>query len=105
MANLKVKLYSPGMAEMMKSEKVTAELERIAERDAAAARASAPVESGAYRDSIRVEMTTAAALGIKFRRGGNDRPVAVVVAASTYVMNVEASTGNLARNIDAAKSA
>ena len=105
MANLKVELYSPGMVEMMKSEPVVAELHRIAERAAATAHGSAPVESGAYRDSIRVEMTTAAALGIKFRRGGNDRPVAVVVAAASYAMNVEASMGNLARALDAAKGA
>ena len=103
MANLKVKLYSPGMVEMMKSEPVAAELHRIAERASSTARAAAPVDSGAYRDSIRVEMTTAAALGIKFRRGGNDRPVAVVVAAVPYAMSVEANTGNLARNLDAAK--
>lgn len=101
MANLKVRLSSSGMAEMMKSEKVAAELKRIAERAADAARATAKVESGAYKDSIRVEMTTAAALGIRFRTGGNDRPVAVVIADVPYATTVEANTGNLARALDA----
>jgi len=94
MANLKVKLYSPGMAEMMKSEKVKAELHRIAERAAAAARASAPVKTGAYLAGIEVVDEV-----------HKDRVVSRVVADVKYATTVEANTGNLARSLDAAKGA
>lgn len=61
-----------------------------AERALSAARASAPVASGAYRESLRVEQAT------------TDRAVARVVADVDYAMVVEAKTGNLARALDAA---
>jgi len=70
----------------------------------ASAQASAPVVSGAYKDSLRLEMTTSAALGIKFRAGGS-RPVAVVLSDSDHAMSVEAGTGNLARALDSAGGA
>ena len=94
MANLNVKLFSPGMAEMMKSEKVAAELHRIAERAAAAARASAPVKTGAYLAGIEVVDEV-----------HKDRVVSRVYAKAPYSMTVEANTGNLARALDAASGA
>ena len=94
MANLKVRLYSPGMVEMMKSEKVKAELHRIAERAAAAARASAPVKTGAYLAGIEVVDEV-----------HKDRAVSRVYANAPDSHLVEANTGNLARSLDAAKGA
>ena len=94
MANFKVRLSSPGMAEMMKSEKVKAELHRRAEAAAAAARASAPVASGEYLAGIEVVDEV-----------HKDRVVSRVYAHAPYSMIVEANTGNLARAIDAAGGA
>jgi hypothetical protein len=59
-----------------------------------AAKASAPVESGDYRDSIHTET----------ERQGNLTAVKVV-ADVPYAMYVEAATGNLARSLDAAGGA
>lgn len=86
----RVRLYHDGMEELLKSAGVRADLTGRAERVASAARASAPVESGAYRDSIHVEADT------------TDRAAARVVAGVSYAMVVEANTGNLARALDAA---
>ena len=94
MANLKVKLNSPGMVEMMKSEKVAAELHRIAERAAAAARASAPVKTGAYLAGIEVVDEV-----------HKDRVVSRVYAKDSKSILVEANSGNLARALDAAGGA
>lgn len=51
------------------------------------AKASAPVDSGAYRDSIHIETVH------------TDRMVKRVVADVPYAMAVEADTGNLARSL------
>jgi phage baseplate assembly protein gpV len=68
----------------------SAQVERIvvgvAESVAAAARASAPVDTGAYRDGIHVEVHRAA-----------HRVVAKVVASADDSMIVESRTGNLVR--------
>lgn len=64
---------------------VAALLEAEAQESAARARASAPVSSGAYRDSIHVETDR------------TDRMVKRVVADVPYAMVVEANTGNMAR--------
>ncbi len=66
---------------------VEAMLEAEAETAASRARSSAPVASGAYRDSIRVETAH------------TDRMVKRVVADVPYAMVVEANTGNLARSL------
>lgn len=91
MPRARVRLYHPGMREMLRSSGVAAVLTGKAEQSAAAARASAPVESGTYRDSIRVETDDT---------GGRAR--ARVVADVDYAMTVEANTGNLLRSLDAA---
>lgn len=65
-----------------------------AERVAANQRANAPVESGAYRDSIavhRVEHPT--------------RPVFQIGPSVDYGMEVEANHGTVARSLDAAGGA
>jgi len=97
MARAKVVLIHASMKALLNDPGVRAELTRRGEAVLAAAQASAPVVSGAYKNSLRLEMTTSAALGIKFRRGGTDRPAAVVLSDSNHAMSVEASTGNLAR--------
>ncbi|TFC30110.1 HK97 gp10 family phage protein [Cryobacterium sp. MDB1-18-2] len=56
-----------------------------------AAIASAPVDTGAYRDGIHVEVRRAA-----------HRVVAVIVASAADSMIVEATTGNLARALRSA---
>lgn len=94
MVRARVKLISSGMADLLHDPGVTAELVRRAERVAAQARSVAPVVSGAYRDSIRVETVE-----------HQSRVVARVVADVPYAMVVESSTGTLAKSLDAAGGA
>jgi Bacteriophage HK97-gp10, putative tail-component len=82
--------FIPGLA---KSPEVRAIVQAKAEQVAAAARASAPVDTGDYRDSIHVEMVTT-----PFRVVGK------VVASSDHAMLVESQTGNLKRALRAAAS-
>lgn len=65
------------------SEMLHAKAEEVASR----AKSSAPVDSGAYRDSIHLE------------EDRTDRLVVRVVADVDYAMVVEADTGNLARSL------
>ncbi len=65
-------------------------LESAAERALSAAQSSAPVASGAYRDSLHLETDH------------TDRMVVRVISDVDYAMVVEANTGNLARALDAA---
>lgn len=90
MARTRVTLNHAGMAELLKSAGVRAEMTRRAESVASAARSRAPVESGTYRDSIHVEQAT------------TDRAVARVVADAPYALLVEANTRTLGSSIDAA---
>lgn len=66
---------------------VEAMLEAKAQEVLARAQASAPVASGAYRDSLHVETDH------------TDRMVKRVVADAPHAMVVEANTGNLARSL------
>lgn len=66
---------------------VEAMLEAEAEERADRARSNAPVDSGAYRDSIHVETDH------------TDRMVKRVVADVPYAMVVEANTGTMARSL------
>lgn len=91
MAKTKVKIHSAGIRDILTSSGVESHLRARMEVAAAAARASAPVASGAYRDSIHVE---------EVRR--QDRVVVRVVADVPHALAVEAGTGNLARALDAA---
>lgn len=78
--------------ELGKSAGVTKLCTDAAEKVAAAARASAPVVSGDYRDSIHVEV-----------RASNKRNVALVVADDWKALLIEAQTGNLVRALKTAK--
>lgn len=66
---------------------VEALLESKAQVALARAQASAPVASGAYRDSLHIETDH------------TDRMVKRVVADAPYAMVVEANTGTLARSL------
>lgn len=66
---------------------VEALLEAKAQEVLARAQASAPVASGAYRESLHVETDR------------TDRMVKRVVADVPYALVVEANTGNLARSL------
>lgn len=69
---------------------VEATLEDAAQRALSAAQGTAPVETGAYRDSLHIETDH------------TDRMAKRVVADVDYAMVVEANTGNLARALDSA---
>lgn len=90
----RVELDSAGMRDLLTSPGVRADLQTRAERAAAAARAAAPVDTGAYRASIRVETEV-----------HGDRVVSRIVADVDYAMGVEAKTGTLARSLDFAGGA
>jgi hypothetical protein len=96
----KVTLNQAGVAELLKSPEVAADLQRRAEAVAAVARGSVPTETGRARDSIHVEMDE------------TDRAVARVVmdpvnpeTGESYGAILEAATGTLASALDAARGA
>lgn len=62
-------------------------LEREAEERLQRARTNAPVDTGAYRDSLHIETVH------------TDRMVKRIVADVDYALEVEANTGNLARSL------
>lgn len=72
------------------SEGVTDLVLADAERVAAIARHTAPVDTGAYRDGISVALKT------------QDRSVALVISTDSKTFLIEAKTGNLARALRAA---
>lgn len=86
----RVTLNHAGMRALLHSAGVRADLHARAERVAAAARGVAPVDTGAYRDSIHVTNDT------------TDRAVARVNASVDYALAVEADTRTLGRALDAA---
>lgn len=90
MAGTRVTLKTGGMRQLLQEPGVRAELAGVADRIAAAARAAAPVETGAYQASIVRESVT------------TDRAVERVTATVDYALEVEARTGNLARAAGAA---
>lgn len=87
----RVRMKHSGVGDLLKSREVADQLRPLAEKVLAQARATAPVDSGAYRDSLHIEEYV------------TDRASARVVASVPYAMVVEANTGNLARALDAAR--
>lgn len=87
-----IKLKSRGMKELLSSRAVERQLTELAEKVKARGKATAPVRTGAYRDSIHVESVQ-----------HPSRVVVRVKAGVSYGWAVEAMTGNLARALDAAK--
>lgn len=90
MPGIKVTLNHAGTAELLKSAEVGDALRERAEKVLAEAKANAPVETGAYRDGLHVEMIE-----------HPTRIVARVSGSSDHDWVVEARTGNLARALDA----
>lgn len=84
-----VRLNSPGVAKVLNDNGVRGFLQSLARRVEQVAKANAPVDTGAYRDSIHIENAT------------TDRAVVRVVADDEKAMLVESRTGNLARAVDA----
>ncbi len=89
MAN-RTKLNSKGMAELLKSAGVRADLTRRMERVADKGRSAAPVASGDYKDHIEVFQAT------------TDRAVVRAGSTSDHALQVEVHTGNMTRALDAA---
>jgi hypothetical protein len=89
MANLR--LNRAGLRAMLKDSSVELDLERRMERVLAVARANAPVDSGAYRNSLHVETVE-----------HPSRVVVRVVADVDYAMVLESRYGILSRALDAA---
>jgi hypothetical protein len=90
MARNRIKLNSGGMREILNGPAMERDMLRRARQAADAARDSAPVESGEYRDSIHAEVVH------------TDRAVGRVYADAPHALVVEAKTSNLGRSIDAA---
>lgn len=89
---VRVRLNHAGMRALLHDPGVRAELVKRGERVLAAAQASAPVETGAYKASLHLVV--------------DDHPsrVAVHVGASVdYGMDVEADHGTLSRALDSAR--
>lgn len=93
MARPRVRLDRGGVKALLNDAGVRADLTRRMAAVESAAKASAPVESGAYRDSIHIEQAT------------TGRAVVRVVADVPYALLLEARTGNLARALDSAGGA
>lgn len=90
MSKVRINLDHAGMAALLRSDGVQDELRGRAERVLAAARESAPVVTGEYRDSLTVVEDT------------TDRAVVRVTSTAPHGFIVEAATGNLSRALDAA---
>lgn len=88
MARDDVRLSSRGIELLLASDQVRPPLRAAAEQIAARARASAPVDTGAYRDGIGVESGHSRIDG---------RAVEMVVSRDRKTPIVEAKTGNLKR--------
>lgn len=91
MASTRVKLNSAGIQALLESSSVRADLTDRAERVLSAAKSSAPVASGAYRDSLHIVQDT------------TDRAVVRVASDAPHAFVVEANTGTLARALDAGR--
>ena len=84
------RLISQGMRQLLHDPRVTRELERRMGPVLSTAVANAPVDSGAYRDSLHLETVQ------------TDRTVVRLVSNVPHAMVVQAATGNMSRALDAA---
>lgn len=91
MAKPRVVVHSSAIRKMLSSAGVKSDLRARAEKVASAAQASAPVETGEYRDSIHVQDASS---GTRARMR--------VVSNAEHALVVEANTGNLAKALDSA---
>lgn len=86
----RVKLNSPGMAALLKSSEVRAEITTRAERVLAAAKADPHDDTGAYEAGLHIEQDT------------TDRAVVRVVSGDRKGHILEANYGILSRALDSA---
>lgn len=91
MARTKLKLNHRGIGELLNSDEVGDMLEEKMRPALARAKATAPVDSGDYRDGLHLE------------RIHTDRVVVRIVGSTDHDLAVEADTGNLARALDEAR--
>ena len=89
---IRVELNGRAMGELLKSDDVRSELTKRAESVLSQARATAPVDTGAYRDSLHVAQDSTA-----------HRATVKVVSDADHAPIVEVRTGNLARALDAGR--
>ena len=82
---VRIRLNRSEMGKFLKSDQVRPPLKAIAQEKSSVARASAPVDSGEYRESINVQSDT------------TDRAVERVVAHAPHAAVIESRTGNLKR--------
>ena len=78
---------------ILREPKVEAVVDAAAQRTLAAAKANAPVDTGAYRDGLHIEHHDS-----RYRRAAR------VVGSDDKTMLIESKTGNLARAVKGAKS-
>lgn len=90
MAAAGITLNQRGLRQILNSRQVRADLTRRGRSVLAQAITDAPVDTGAYRDSLSIEQAT------------TDRAVVRVVADVDHAVLVEATTGTLNRALDAA---
>ncbi|ABR10475.1 MULTISPECIES: HK97 gp10 family phage protein [Bacteria] len=79
--------------QIMRTPKVRALVDGVAEETLADAKASAPVDTGAYRDGLHIE-----------HRQGRSRETAMVVGSDEKTLLIESRTGNLARSVKRRRS-
>lgn len=89
MAKVKVELNHSGVRALLNDPGVRADLTSRAARVLAQAKATAPVDTGEYRDGLHIEQAT------------TDRAVVRVAGGGGHDWIVEHRTGNLARALDA----
>lgn len=89
--SVRITINPAGIRQLLNSQGVRSMLTSKANSVLAAARGSAPVETGEYQASLRIE------------QGTTDRAVVSVVAGAPHAFVVEANTGNLRRALDAAR--
>ena len=86
-----MKLIGRGMSALLNDSGVVADLEQRMERALTTAQQNAPVESGAYRDSLAIQTLK-----------HPSRTVVRLYSDVAHAMVVEAATGNMARALDSA---
>jgi hypothetical protein len=90
----KVRVLSGGARSILSSPEMLDHLRAVMEPVLARARETAPVVTGAHRDSLRIDA-----------RVVGDRAVARLVATAPHSRIVEARTGHMSRALDAAGGA
>lgn len=87
-------VFNPGYFEtVLRQPGVESIVDAAGERALAAAQASAPVDSGDYRDGLHIEHHNS-----RYRRATR------VVGSDPKTMLIESKTGNLARSVKAARA-